>query len=362
MNIKRRKSRQIKVGDVRIGADALISVQSMTKTDTTDIAATIAQVRMLADAGCEIVRISVPDRSSAKAIGQIKKASPVPIIADCHFDYRLALEALRQGVDGIRINPGNIGSHERVVKIIEEAKARQVPIRIGVNAGSLDKAIYDKFGGPTAQAMVTSALRHIELFESAGFGLIKISLKSSQADVMIQAYRMIADRTDYPLHLGVTEAGGPFSGTIKSAVAMGILLEEGIGDTIRVSLTGNPLLEVRAGYEILKTLGLRQRGVDIISCPTCARCQIDLLALVEEIEQELAGVRLPLKVAVMGCVVNGPGEAKDADVGVAGGKGKGVIFCKGKVVGSVKEGQIVKALLAQVREIIHQTNSKNNHN
>lgn len=353
VKIERRKTRQIRVGNVLIGGDAPISVQSMTKTDTRNVDATLSQVRALADAGCEIVRISVPDNESVEAIGEIKKASPVPIIADCHFDYRLAIGALRQGVDGIRINPGNIGARDRVIKIINEAKSRQVPIRIGVNAGSLEKDLFDKFGGSTAEALVTSALRHIDLFESEGFDLIKLSLKSSHVGMMIQAYRLMAEKTDYPFHLGLTEAGGPFSGTIKSAVAMGILLSEGIGDTIRVSITGDSLLEVRAGYEILRSLGLRHRGVEVISCPTCARCHIDVFGLAERMERELEKVRTSLKVAVMGCVVNGPGEARDADVGVAGGMGKGAIFRKGEIVKTVKEDQIAEALLSEVKKIIH---------
>ncbi|MBN2373926.1 flavodoxin-dependent (E)-4-hydroxy-3-methylbut-2-enyl-diphosphate synthase [bacterium] len=352
LNIKRRKTRQIRVGDVLIGAGAPISVQSMTKTDTRDVAATLSQVMALADAGCEIVRISVPDNESVEAIGEIKKSSPVPIIADCHFDYRLAIGAIRQGVDGIRINPGNIGSKERVVKIIREAKSRQIPIRIGVNAGSMQKDLFEKFGGPAVEAMAESALRHIELFESQGFDMIKLSLKSSHAGMMIQACRLMAQKTDYPFHLGLTEAGGPFSGAIKSAVAMGILLSEGIGDTIRVSITGDPLLEVKAGYEILRSLGLRSRGVEVISCPTCARCHIDLFGLAERIERELQNISVTLKVAVMGCVVNGPGEARDADVGVAGGKGKGVIFRKGEIIKTVNEGHIAEALLSEVKDIL----------
>ncbi len=360
MAIVRRHTKQIRIGDILIGGDAPVSVQSMTKTDTRDITATLSQIRSLADAGCDIIRISVPDQESVNAIGVIRKESPIPVIADCHFDYKLGLGALRQGVDGIRINPGNIGGKDRVAEIVREARSRQIPIRIGVNSGSLEKDIYERFGGPTAEALVVSALRHIELFESENFNLIKISLKSSNVLITIQAYKMIAEKTGYPLHLGVTEAGGPFNGAIKSAVAMGILLSEGIGDTIRVSVTGDPLLEVRAGYEILRSLNLRQGGIEIISCPTCARCQIDLFGLLDRIEKELniinpavKGLSLPVKVAIMGCSVNGPGEARDADVGIAGGKGKGVIFKKGNVIRSVKEEHLVEELLFQIREIIH---------
>ena len=354
MEIKRRKTRQIQLGRVRIGGDAPISVQSMTKTDTRDIMATLSQIRVLADAGCEIIRVSVPDEASAHALGEIKKGSPLPVIADCHYDYRLALEAIRQGADGIRINPGNIGKKGRVLQIIREAKSRQIPIRIGVNAGSLEKDLYEKYGAPTAEALVESALRHIDLFESEGYESIKVSLKSSHVGITIDAYRLMAKETDYPLHLGLTEAGGPFSAPIKSAVAMGILMAEGIGDTIRVSITGDPLLEVRAGFEILRSLGLRQRGVDVISCPTCARCKIDLVGLADRIEREVSDMTMPLKVAVMGCVVNGPGEAKDADVGVAGGKGSGVIFRKGRIIQKVDEGFLADALISEIREIARQ--------
>ncbi|MGA1839611.1 MAG: flavodoxin-dependent (E)-4-hydroxy-3-methylbut-2-enyl-diphosphate synthase [bacterium] len=352
--MERRKTRQIQLRNTLIGGDAPISVQSMTKTDTRDVSATLSQIRLLAEAGCEIVRVSVPDQDSAEAIGNIVSASPIPVIADCHFDYRLALESLRQGVDGIRINPGNIGSKDRVVKILKEAKSRQVPIRIGVNAGSLERDLYEKFGSPCAEALVESAMRHLDFFESEGFGLTKVSLKSSDVNATIDAYRLIAQKTDYPLHLGLTEAGGPFTAPIKSAITLGILLSEGIGDTIRVSITGDPLLEVRAGYEILRSLNLRQVGVDVISCPTCARCKIDLFRLAERIEQEVLEIRIPLKVAVMGCVVNGPGEASDADVGIAGGNGKGVVFRKGRIICSVKEEDLLEALLAEIKEIVHQ--------
>jgi len=352
VNIERRTTRQIRVRHVPVGGGAPISVQSMTKTDTRDVPATLAQIKDLADAGCEIIRVSVPDRESAAAIGEIRRSSPIPVIADCHFDHRLALEALRQGVDCIRINPGNIGARDRVAAVIREAKAREVPIRIGVNAGSLERDIHERFGGATPEALVESALRHITFFESEGFDQIKISLKSSNVGVTIDAYRLIAERTDYPLHLGLTEAGGPFSAPIKSAVTMGILLSEGIGDTIRVSITGDPLIEVRAGFEILRAVGIRRRGVEVISCPTCARCRIDLFGLAQRIENAVAAMTVPLRVAVMGCVVNGPGEARDADVGIAGGAGKGVIFRKGEIVRSVKQGDLVHALLDEIQGII----------
>lgn len=361
MRINRRKTRQIRVGNILIGGGAAISVQSMTKTDTRDIEATLSQIITLADAGCEIVRISVPDADAVNALKVIKKGSPVPVIADCHFDYRLALGAIRGGADGIRINPGNIGGEDKVKMIIKEARDCGIPIRIGINSGSLEKDILKKYQGTIPEALFESALRNIAIFESAGFHEIKLSLKSSDVRTTIDAYRMLSESTDYPLHLGVTEAGGPFSGAIKSAVAMGILLAEGIGDTIRVSITGDPSLEVRAGYEILRSLGLRQKGIEIISCPTCARCQIDLFKITNRVEQELvtfnkriALLNIPFRVAIMGCVVNGPGEARDATIGIAGGRGKGVIFRAGEVLYPVEEAGLADALIAEVNKIIRE--------
>ena len=329
-----------------------MTVQSMTKTDSRNIAATVGQIRELEQAGCQIVRVAVPDREAAKGLGQIKPQICIPLIADIHFDYRLALIALEQGVDGLRLNPGNIGGRERVQAVAKAAKARGVPIRIGVNSGSLERDILAKYGQANAKGMAESALRHVQLLEDAGFGDIKISLKSPDAATTIEAYRLVSQKVNYPLHLGVTEAGTRFTGAIKSAVGLGILLAEGIGDTIRVSLTSNPVDEVVAGIAILKSLGLRQEGVELISCPTCGRCQIDVIPLAEQVEKALSSVHTHLRVAVMGCAVNGPGEAREADVGIAGGKGEALLFRRGEIVGKVSESQICATLVAEVRKII----------
>jgi len=326
-------------------------VQSMCNTDTRDVAATLRQIRSLTEVGCEIVRVAVLDQEAVQALSQIKKEASVPIVADIHFDHRLALGALAAGVDGLRINPGNIGGPRAVTAVVHAAKERRVPIRIGVNAGSLDKDLLERFGGPTPEAMVESSLRQVDLLESLHFHEIKISLKSSDVATMIAAYRLLADKVDYPFHLGVTEAGPLLVGAVKSTLGIGFLLAEGIGDTIRVSLTSDPVNEVRLGYEILRSLGLRQRGIELVSCPTCGRCEIDLINLTEAVEKKVLQVKTPLKVAIMGCVVNGPGEAKEADVGIAAGRGQGILFKKGKVVEKIPEQHLMSRLLQEIHSM-----------
>ena len=339
---KRRISRQIHIGDVAVGGDAPVSVQSMTNTDTRDWRATVEQINRLQDAGCEIIRVAVPDREAVECFSRIKKAIRIPIIADIHFDYRLAISAIASGADAVRINPGNIGGPEQVRKVIESAREREIPVRIGVNSGSVEKDILRKYGHPGPEAMVESALRHIRFFEENNFELIKISLKSSDVINTIASYRLLAQKTDYPFHLGVTEAGTVVSGAIKSALGIGLLLLEGIGDTLRVSLTAAPEQEMFVAYSILRALRMRERGVELVSCPTCGRTEIDLIPLVEKAESLLRTVRSPLKVAIMGCVVNGPGEAKEADVGIAGGRGSGILFRKGERVEKVPEKEPLK--------------------
>jgi (E)-4-hydroxy-3-methylbut-2-enyl-diphosphate synthase len=345
----RRVSKQLRIGQVTVGGGAPIVVQSMTKTDTRDIPATIAQIKELEDCGCEIVRVAVPDKEATESLAAIKKSVSLPIIADIHFDYRLALGALEAGVDGLRLNPGNIGDKEQIARVVTAAKEREVPIRIGVNAGSLPASFQPKTS--LAKRMVNMALEQIRFMESLHFDLIKVSLKAFHVPTTIQAYQMIADKMPYPLHLGVTEAGLPRTGAIRSAIGIGVLLYQGIGDTIRVSLSAHPCEEVFVSYEILKSLGLRQRGPTLVSCPSCGRAEVDIIALAEEVNKCLQRVARPIKVAVMGCVVNGPGEAKDADVGIAGGKGKGAIFRKGKVVGTVSEDRFLQALMAEIDSI-----------
>jgi len=349
--MKRRKTRQISIGPVKVGGDAPISVQSMTKTDTRDIRKTVHQIRRLEEAGCEIIRVAVVDEEAARAITEIKKKIKIPLIADIHFHPRLALMAMAVGADGLRINPGNIGGRDRLKSIVTEARNRSIPIRIGVNAGSLEKDFLKRFGGATPEAMVSSALRTIEWMEDLGFHLIKVSLKASDVLRTVEAYRLFSKKSDYPLHLGVTEAGKGSGAIVKSSIGMGLLLSEGIGDTLRVSLTGDPMDEVRVGYEILRALNIRKRGVEIISCPTCGRCEVDLTRLVQKIERAVKKITTPLTVAIMGCVVNGPGEAKEADIGIAGGKGVGVLFKKGKVVRKLKEKDFVSVLLREVYEM-----------
>ncbi len=326
-------------------------MQSMCSTDTRDTAATLAQIKTLTEVGCEIVRCAVPDAAAAEALAQIKAQSPIPVIADIHFDYKLALRVLEGGIDGLRLNPGNIGEHWKVAEVVKAAAERKVPIRIGVNAGSLEKHLLEKYGHPTAEAMVESALGHIRILEDLQYQEIKVSLKASDVPKTVAAYRLLSQQVDYPLHIGITEAGTLFSGTIKSSVGLGILLYDGIGDTLRVSLTGDPVDEVRVGYEILKSLGLRQRGVNFVSCPTCGRCQINLIQVAEEVEKRLQFVNKPITVAVMGCIVNGPGEAREADVGVAGGKGEGLIFRRGEIVRKVKESELADALLEEINKL-----------
>jgi len=349
--IQRRKTRQISIGSLKIGGDAPISVQSMTKTDTRDIRRTIHQIRRLEEAGCEIVRVAVVDEEAACAIAEIKKRIQIPLIADIHFHYRLALKAMESGADGIRLNPGNIGGRDRLKMIVINAKDRSIPIRIGVNAGSLEKDLLKRFGGATAEAMVSSALRTIEWMEGPGFQQIKVSLKASDVLRTVEAYRLFSKTTDYPLHLGITEAGRGSGAIVKSSLGIGILLSEGIGDTLRVSLTGDPVQEVRVGYDILRSLKIRERGVEIISCPTCGRCEINLIPLVEKVEKATQRIDTPLTIAIMGCVVNGPGEAKEADVGIAGGKGMGLLFRKGRVVKKVREKDFARVLLKEVDEM-----------
>jgi (E)-4-hydroxy-3-methylbut-2-enyl-diphosphate synthase len=349
--IQRRKTHQISIGSLKIGGGAPISVQSMTKTDTRDFRRTIHQIRRLKEAGCEIVRVAVVDEEAARAITEIKKRIKIPLIADIHFHYRLALKAMESGADGIRLNPGNIGGRDRLKMIVTNAKDRSIPIRIGVNAGSLEKDLLKRFGGATAEAMVSSALRTIESMEGLGFQQIKVSLKASDVLRTVEAYRLFSKTTDYPLHLGITEAGRGSGAIVKSSLGIGILLSEGIGDTLRVSLTGDPVQEVRVGYDILRSLKIRERGVEIISCPTCGRCEINLTPLVEKVEKATQRIDTPLTIAIMGCVVNGPGEAKEADVGIAGGKGMGLLFRKGRVVKKVREKDFARVLLKEVDEM-----------
>ncbi|MEK6790444.1 MAG: flavodoxin-dependent (E)-4-hydroxy-3-methylbut-2-enyl-diphosphate synthase [Deltaproteobacteria bacterium] len=348
----RRKTRRINVGNVSVGADAPISVQSMTNTNTADAIATVAQINALAVAGCEIVRVAVPDLEAAKALKRIKDGINIPLIADVHFDWRLAIAALEAGVDGLRLNPGNIGDEDRIKAVVAEASARRVPIRIGVNAGSVEKDILARYGHPTKEALVESALRHVHILEDMGFFDIKISIKASSVPLTIESYTLLSGKVDYPLHVGVTEAGTLFSGAIKSAVGIGTLLARGIGDTLRVSITGDPVDEVRVGWQILKSLELRRRGVNVISCPTCGRIKFDCAAVATEVEKRLSYVTEPVNVAIMGCVVNGPGEAREADVGIAGGDGNGLIYLKGEVLRKVAEKDMVDALVEEVEAFI----------
>ena len=336
------------MGEGVIGGKAPISVQSMTKTRTEEIDATAEQIRSLTEAGCDMVRVAVPNQKAAGAIGQINGQITIPLIADIHFDYRLAITALENGADKIRINPGNIGSKDRVLKILAAARERGKAIRIGVNSGSLRRDLVDKYGGICPEALVESALEHVELFEEFGFEDIVLSLKASDVKLMIEANRLISEKVDYPLHLGVTEAGTIHSGTIKSSVGIGTLLAEGIGDTIRVSLTGDPVEEVRVGKEILRSLGLRTSGIDVISCPTCGRLEVDLIPIAEEVERKIFPDKKSLRVAIMGCAVNGPGEAREADIGVACGKGSALLFKRGKIVRKIKESEIVEVLLNEI--------------
>ncbi|MCL0038270.1 flavodoxin-dependent (E)-4-hydroxy-3-methylbut-2-enyl-diphosphate synthase [Thermodesulfovibrionales bacterium] len=345
MIINRKKTRQLYVGNAVIGGGHPISVQSMTKTDTRDVDATAQQVASLESAGCEIIRIAVPDMDAAYALGLIKRSVNIPVVADIHFDWRLAMAAMRQGVDGLRLNPGNIGAKWKVKEIAILASELNIPIRIGVNAGSLEKELLQKYRHSTPEALVESAEGHIKILEELDFHDIEVSLKASNAMKTIDAYRLFSEKYDYPLHIGISEAGPPSSGVIKSAVGLGILLSEGIGDTVRVSLTAPPEEEVKVAYEILKSLRLRQRGPEIISCPTCGRCKIDLSPIVKRVEEAIKVITKPISIAVMGCVVNGPGEAREADFGIAGGNGRGLVFKKGEVVRSVEEDELVESLM-----------------
>jgi (E)-4-hydroxy-3-methylbut-2-enyl-diphosphate synthase len=350
--IPRKKTNQISVGAVKIGWGAPVAVQSMCNTDTRDVPATLGQIKRLEDAGCELVRLAVPDEEAAKALGRIKKGAAIPIIADIHFSHTLALEAVEQGVDGLRINPGNIGSKDKVAEVVKACKDRNVPIRIGVNAGSLEKHLLEKYGHPTPEAIVESAFGHIRILEDLEYREIKVSLKASDVLTTVEAYRLFSKQSDYPVHIGISEAGTIHSGTIKSSVGLGILLSEGIGDTMRVSLTADPAEEVRVAYEILKSLKIRQRGVNIISCPTCGRTEIDIIGLAETVERRLSHITEPLTVAVMGCVVNGPGEAREADIGIAGGKGTGLLFKHGEIIRKFDEKELADVLVREVEKIV----------
>ena len=351
MGYKRQDTKKIHVGGVPVGGGSPIAVQSMTKTDTRDASKTLRQIRALKAAGCEIIRLAVPDMEAAVSLGKITSPSPLPVIADIHFDWRLALEAIRQGISGIRINPGNIGAKWKIKEVIEALKDKNIPLRVGVNAGSLEKDLLVKYGHPVPAALVESAERHISLLEDMGFSNIKISLKASNVPATAGAYRLFAKKHRYPLHVGISEAGPEFTGLIKSSVGLGIILAEGIGDTIRVSLTTDPVKEVRAAYEILKSLGLRQKGVELISCPTCGRCGVDLRGLAAKVEKKLQKIDKPLKVAVMGCAVNGPGEAREADVGIAAGKKEGLLFKSGRVIRKVKESEMLKELMKEIERL-----------
>lgn len=348
---RKRSTKQISLGGLKIGGGAPVSVQSMTKTDTRDVASTVSQIKRLQTAGCEIVRVAVLNAEAADAVTSIRKKIKIPLIADIHFDHRLALKAVANGADGLRINPGNIGSRLKVKEVVSAAKDNGVPIRIGVNAGSLEKDLLRKYKHPTARALVTSAGRHIKILEDLKFRDIKVSLKASDVPRTIEAYRLFSEKFRYPLHIGISEAGPAFSGTIKSAVGLGILLAEGIGDTMRVSLTADPVEEVKVAFEILKSLHLREVGPELISCPTCGRCQVNIRGIVDKVESELARLKKPLKVAVMGCVVNGPGEAREADIGIAGGKGMGILFKHGKVVKTLKERELFSTLMREIKRL-----------
>ena len=349
--IERKKTRRIYIGDVAIGDGAPVSVQSMTNTKTTDTEATVAQINALQAAGCDIVRLAVPDMEAALNLGNIIKKVNVPLVADIHFDYRLALEAIKQGISALRLNPGNIGGEENVKAVVKAAKERRIPIRIGVNAGSLDKVLLAKYGGVTAEALVESALQHVRILEAQEFYDLKISLKAHDVPLTLEAYKLMSEKVDYPLHLGITEAGTARTGMIKSAVGIGALLAQG---TFRISLTGDPVVEVKVANEILKSLGMKEYGPTLISCPTCGRTCIDLAGIADQVEARLADIKKPISVAVMGCVVNGPGEARGADVGIAGGKGEGLVFRKGEIVRKVAETELVDELFKEIKAILEE--------
>ena len=349
--MNRRNSRKVKVRDIYVGGDAPITIQSMTNVRTSNVNEVLAQMNELHKAGCEIIRCAVLDMNDEEALKEITEKSPMPVVADIHFDYKLALKAIENGVSALRINPGNIGGIDRITKVAEACKAKNIPIRIGVNSGSVEKDILKKYGKPTAEGLVESALRNVKILEDLDFFDIVISIKSSNVQMMIEAYRLIADKCDYPINLRVTESGTVFKGTIKSSVGIGTLLAEGIGDTIRVSLTSDPVEEIKVASEILKSLGLKKSGVEFVSCPTCGRTQINLIKIAEEVEKKLENCKKQIKVAVMGCVVNGPGEAREADIGIAGGRGEGIIFRKGEIVRKVKEDQLIDALMEEIEKL-----------
>lgn len=349
--IKRKITRSVKVGNLLIGGGNNVVIQSMCNTDTRNVKETVAQIKRLEEAGCEMVRVAVPDMEVAKAIGEIKKEISIPLVADIHFDYRLALEAMEQGIDKVRINPGNIGSEEKIRAVVEKAKEKHIPIRIGVNSGSLEKDLLEKYGHVTPEALVESALKHVRILERYDFHDIVISIKASSVPFSIAAYSLLSQKVDYPLHVGITEAGTVWGGTVKSAVGIGSILAMGIGDTIRVSLTGDPVEEIKAAKEILKSLELRNFGVEFVSCPTCGRTQIDLVSIASQVEEKCRKINKNIKVAVMGCVVNGPGEAREADIGIAGGKGEGLIFKKGEIIKKVPENELIDALMAEIEKL-----------
>ncbi len=356
--ITRRNTRRIEVGGVAIGGGSPVSVQSMTNTNTKDVAATVAQIHRLEKAGCDIVRVAILDRAAARCIAAIRREIAIPLIADIHFDHRLAVAAMEHGAQGIRINPGNLGGAEKLCRVVDAAKQHRVPIRVGVNSGSIEKDLLESYGYPTPEhprALIESALRNVRLLEKQGFYEIKISIKSSDVMTTVESYRQLAGLTDYPLHLGVTEAGGLIAGAVKSSVALGMLLAEGIGDTFRISLTRDPVEEIRVGFELLRALKIRERGPELISCPTCGRTKIDLFSLAEKVENYVQTMTAPIKVAVMGCVVNGPGEAKEADLGVSGGNGMGIIFKKGEIYKKVAEEELLDAFLAELKKIEEQS-------
>ena len=349
--MERKLTREVRIGERMLGGNHPILIQSMCNTDTRDVAATVAQILRLEEAGCELVRVAVPDMAAAEAVGEIKKQIHIPLVADIHFDYRLALRVMELGIDKVRINPGNIGEEERIRQVVEMAKEKHIPIRIGVNSGSLEKELVEKYGGVTPQGLVESALKHVRILEKYDFHDIVVSIKASDVPFSIEAYHLLSEAIPYPIHVGITEAGTPYAGTIKSAVGIGTILAMGIGDTIRVSLTGDPVEEVRAAKEILKSLHLRQFGITFVSCPTCGRTEIDLISIANEVEEKCSKIDKNIKVAVMGCVVNGPGEAREADVGIAGGKGVGLVFKKGEVIRRVKEEELVPALMEEIEKL-----------
>ncbi|HCT65134.1 MAG TPA: 4-hydroxy-3-methylbut-2-en-1-yl diphosphate synthase [Lachnospiraceae bacterium] len=349
--IERKIKKTVEVGGLKIGGGNPIIIQSMCNTDTRDVEATVRQIKALEEAGCELVRVAVPDMEAAMAVGKIKEQISIPLVADIHFDYRLALEVMKQGVDKVRINPGNIGDEEKIKAVVDMAKEKSIPIRIGVNSGSLEKELLSKYGHVTPEALVESALKHVKILEKYDFYNIIISIKASGVPMSIETYSLLSEKCDYPIHVGITEAGTIYGGTVKSAVGIGAILAMGIGDTIRVSLTGDPVEEIKAAKEILKSLELRKFGIDFVSCPTCGRTEIDLIGIANEVEEKCRNINKNIKVAVMGCIVNGPGEAREADIGIAGGKGVGLIFKKGEIIKKVDEDKLVDSLMEEIRKL-----------